>query len=126
MSLGCRDYKLAVHGEELSVHSLTFGQLREANRQRWQEVFAHTLDWTATDFGTALAGEIGEACNILKKLRRGELSSQETSDAICSLGYELADAVTYIDLLAQKHGIDLGQAVAHKFNMVSMRRSSTV
>ena len=108
------------------MHSLTFGQLREATRLRGQEVFAHTLDWTATDFGTALAGEIGEACNILKKLRRGELTQDESRDAVFQLAHELADAVTYIDLLAQKYGVDLGQAVAEKFNVVSRRRHSTV
>jgi hypothetical protein len=39
---------------------------------------------------------------------------------------ELADVVTYLDILAMQLGIDLGQAVVDKFNEVSRRVGSTV
>jgi len=105
-----RAYDPASH----DCHPLSFGQLREANVRRNATAFRGE-DWTPTDWGNAIAGEVGEACNLLKKLRRGE--SVERS----AIAHELADAVTYIDLLANMLGIDLGQAVAHKWNHVSRR-----
>jgi NTP pyrophosphatase (non-canonical NTP hydrolase) len=39
---------------------------------------------------------------------------------------ELADVVTYLDLLAFQLNIDLGDAVIQKFNEVSIRVGSTV
>jgi NTP pyrophosphatase (non-canonical NTP hydrolase) len=100
---------------------LTFNELREADVGRCNSgVFpGHTLDsWSPTDWACAVAGEVGEACNLIKKLRRGEIVSLE------DIGFELADAVIYIDLLAARLGIDLGEAIREKFNIVSERRGS--
>jgi hypothetical protein len=68
-----------------------------------------------TDWACALAGETGEACNLIKKLRRGDAIDTE------DIGKELADVVIYADLLAARLGIDLGEAVVQKFNEVSDR-----
>ena len=67
-----------------------------------------------------MAGECGEACNVVKKLER----DGETPEMLVKLKHELADVVTYADLLAARYGINLGQAVAEKFNIVSQRRGS--
>lgn len=69
----------------------------------------------------ALAGEVGEACNVIKKVRRGD---RTMDDARPDIANELADAVIYLDLLAARAGIDLGNAVAAKFNEVSERVGS--
>jgi NTP pyrophosphatase (non-canonical NTP hydrolase) len=91
-----------------------------ANVARCEDVF-HQLDaWSPTDWACALAGETGEACNLIKKLRRGE--EVESGD----IARELADVVIYADLLAARCGIDLGEAVRCKFNEVSHRRGSAV
>jgi len=67
-----------------------------------------------------MAGECGEACNVVKKIDRDGWSE----DLQLKLAKELADVVTYADLLAARFGIDLGQAVAMKFNEVSERVNS--
>lgn len=94
---------------------LTFEALRKANLQRCPEAFHEVDDWTPTDWATAMAGECGEACNLIKKMRRGEDVPKE------KVAKELADMVTYADLLAARLRIDLGEAVRAKFNEVSDR-----
>lgn len=110
---------------------LTFQQLRDANISRQTKVHPDGMvDWSRSDWITALVGEIGEAANIIKKLNRlrdGMKSnmgrkgkSYYSEDAlIVKLAGELADAQCYLDLLAAKCGIDLGIATALKFNEVS-------
>jgi NTP pyrophosphatase (non-canonical NTP hydrolase) len=100
--------------------SLNFDELRDANVRRCEDVF-HVLDeWSLTDWGCAMAGEVGEACNLIKKRRRGE---EIDSDDIAE---EVADVVIYADLLLARLGKDLGEAVRAKFNKVSQRRGSQI
>lgn len=99
---------------------LTFRQLARANEARNQQAFPECADWTPSDWATALAGETGELCNFIKKLRRGCLVP--TRD----LAKELADVVTYADHIARHFKIDLGEAVRAKFNEVSERRKSPI
>jgi len=107
--------------EEINqIPLLTFHALRQANVERCNDVFHNLDDWSLTDWATAMAGECGEACNLIKKIRRGE------SIEISELGKELADIVIYADLLAARAGIDLGNFVASKFNEVSARRSCDI
>jgi NTP pyrophosphatase (non-canonical NTP hydrolase) len=127
---------------------LTFSALSRANKRRCEGVF-HPIDaWSMTDWMTAVAGEVGEAANLIKKARRAEGKEEaelldydlgldfpydnpdtDTDPARYitgreAIGYELADAVIYIDLLCQRLGIDLGEMVTRKFNIVSRRRQS--
>lgn len=99
---------------------LKFDDLRYQNVARCQDVFHDVHAWSPTDWACAMAGECGEACNIVKKYRRGEDISAE------ALGDELADLVIYADLLAARLGIDLGAAVVRKFNAVSDKRFSMI
>lgn len=80
-------------------------------------------DWSLGDWCTAVTGELGEAANIIKKVKRGDMS---LDDARPDLADELADVQTYLDILAFRAGIDLGAATARKFNKVSARVESTV
>lgn len=102
---------------------LTFDDLRETSgrRNRETEAFSACQDWTIADWGNALAGEVGEACNVVKKMRRGD-PHWIPSD----LAKELADVVIYADLLASQLDIDLGEAVREKFNEVSDRVDSPI
>lgn len=100
--------------------SLTFAGLAHWNARRNDEAFPECEGWSATDWATALSGEVGELCNFIKKLRRGEPIN--TID----LAKELADIVTYADHLARFFGINLGEAVRAKFNEVSKRRGSPI
>lgn len=113
---------------------LTFGKLRDANRRRLPlfknragqvaHEKADGSDWNIAEWMNAVAGEVGEACNYAKKLRRGDFG--EPGSAAYRQGElllldEIADFVVYGDLAAmQAHG-DLGQAVIKKFNEVSDR-----
>lgn len=98
------------------MNTLTFSRLREVNVRRCEAAFHPLLSWTPTDWACAMAGEAGEACNLIKKLRRGEVVPAEM------IAKELADVIIYADLLAARLGVDLGQSVCSKFNEVSDRR----
>lgn len=120
------------------MSNLSFDILREANRTRLplfkngKGELAHTdadgSDWSPSDWMTALVGEVGEAANLLKKLRRGDFTLDDgvhehgkTITVRAWLAKELADSVCYLDLLANRFGIDLGEAVVAKFNEISQR-----
>lgn len=98
--------------------SLNFAALAAINVLRCEEVFGGHQDWSLNDWATALAGEVGEMCNLLKKRRRGEMILDE------EIAKELADVILYADLLATHAGINLERAVVQKFNEVSFRRGS--
>lgn len=110
---------------------LTFQELRKANVARCEEVFHPLNHWTPTDWGCALAGEVGEACNAIKKLRRhGDGTNTDKDPAtktecLLAIGEELADIIIYADLLAASLGIDLAFQVRRKFNTVSTDRNSS-
>ena len=96
----------------------SFRMLRSANVARCEAAFHPLRSWSPTDWACAMAGECGEVCDQIKKLRRGD---QPSKDAIAS---ELADVIIYADLLAARLDIDLGEAVYEKFNEVSRRVGS--
>lgn len=112
---------------------LTFNALRGANTARLPQFrnrhgeTAHSeadgSDWTPAQWLQAVVGELGEYANLRKKFERGDVDP-ETFRAEASR--ELADVVTYLDILAWQLGIDLGQATMEKFNDVSRRVGSTV
>lgn len=96
------------------------------NRMRCEhpQGFNHyLLDWTLSDWMTALMGELGEAANVVKKLNRcrddirGNAVSEE--DLKKYLEQELADTFIYLDLTAQRAGINLAEAVKSAFNAKS-------
>jgi len=99
--------------------------LRNKNVARCKDGFGKEVtDWSEMQWGCAIAGEVGELCNILKKRERdadtsGKLSNEE-------VGKEIADAILYLDLLAARVGIDLESAIVQKFNEVSARRGSQI
>jgi NTP pyrophosphatase (non-canonical NTP hydrolase) len=110
------------------VSDLSFWTLAKVNAARclrWHPGFPNDA-WTGADWSNAMAGEAGEAANVVKKLRRAELNTRGALDPpppvlYAALGDELADVVIYADLLATYYGIDLGMAVVRKFNAVSER-----
>jgi len=106
---------------------LQFKELRAVNVQRCEEAFRPLNAWSPAEWSNAMAGECGEACNITKKMLRGDYPDRfAQADALRALGKELADVVTYADLLAASLGIDLGLYIRLKFNEVSRRRKATV
>jgi NTP pyrophosphatase (non-canonical NTP hydrolase) len=110
--------------------SLTFKELHEQNAARCQEIW-HELDaWSLCDWATALAGEVGEACNVIKKLRRSELPGpQQINPDVAilreQLKDEVADILSYLDLLSTAAGFRLEDALIRKWNVVSERVGSS-
>ncbi|MBI4815211.1 MAG: MazG-like family protein [Deltaproteobacteria bacterium] len=80
-------------------------------------------DWSDAQWLGAVMGELGEYANLRKKVDRGDVTREE---ALPELANELADVLTYLDILAFRLGIDLGAAVVAKFNKVSERCGADV
>ena len=85
---------------------LTFRQVTKANVarcDRWHD--GGLNDWSVSDWAVAMAGEAGEVCNAVKKLRRVEDEISNISDpdrqlstrqeAAGKIGEELADTFLY-------------------------------
>lgn len=105
------------------IDGLTFNMLRMANLNRLPEFrnakgeLAHKYDkWSLNDWMVAITGELGEAANVLKKIRRGDFSLE---DARPKLIQEFADVIIYLDIMSAEAGIDLGEAVIETFNVKS-------
>lgn len=96
----------------------TYPTLREANEARDKE-WAGDVDLSGSFWGVEMAGEVGEACNVIKKLERERLGIRGSRDTVEHLAEELADVVICADLVAMHYGIDLNAAVAKKFNATS-------
>jgi NTP pyrophosphatase (non-canonical NTP hydrolase) len=109
--------------------ALSFAQLRAVNVERaarWHPGFPNDGKWNGADWSNAAAGEMGEACNVVKKLRRQETGGRGAVDPdyhvlLSKLGDEIADTIIYLDLLAAFYGVNTAEAVAAKFNAVSVR-----
>lgn len=114
------------------MRDLSLLRLRAFNVARCEDVFHPVEDWTPTEWAVAFAGEAGEVCNAVKKLRRLADGTNTAKDpqtdeqAVEAIASELADTIIYADLLAARLGIDLSEAVIRKFNEVSNLRKSNV
>lgn len=113
------------------TEELTFGDVSKVNLARavrWHE--GSLAQWSALEWAGAMAGEAGETCNAAKKLRRFDLgihqrkgdSTHDVTKRVAlraKLAEEIADTFIYLDLLAQREGINLIAAVREKFNATS-------
>lgn len=110
------------------MDNLKFRTLRQANDIRMplfknrkgepSHSKADGSDWSLNDWATAATGELGELCSVLKQVRRGDITLDEARSDIAK---EAADVVTYLDILLKQCDLELGSAVADKFNEVSRR-----
>lgn len=105
------------------MRNLSLKKLREVNAARALAWNGDT-PWSPADRMTELIGELGEAANVMKKLRRiecgmaGNDRSQEPALRE-QLKTELADTLICVDLLANELNIDLSEATIEKFNRTS-------
>jgi NTP pyrophosphatase (non-canonical NTP hydrolase) len=100
--------------------SLTFKEFQETNERRCEAAFFPLHHWTAPEWACAIAGEVGEMCNLIKKQNRGDAID------LADIGREMADALDYIALLASYYGLDLEDITRAKFNEVSDRRNCSI
>ncbi len=104
-------------------------QLRDVNLTRCQRW--HGPDgvnqWPLEMWGLAAAGEMGETCNVIKKIRRQEDNLAQGSitnlaELQVQLSMEIGDTLVYLDLLAARAGLDLEDCIRSTFNRVSVRQ----
>lgn len=111
---------------------LTFKAVTTANVARCDRWHRGGLDdWSVADWAVAMAGEAGEVCNAVKKLRRieDELANisepgrqlSTRAEAVAKIGEEIADTFLYLNLLACRLRIDMADEVEQKFNATSAR-----
>jgi NTP pyrophosphatase (non-canonical NTP hydrolase) len=110
---------------------LTFEHLRTVNLSRSAHWRLGGDPWAVSDWAVAMAGEAGEVCNAVKKLRRiedglpnlndGNRQLSTRAEAIAAISAEIADTLICLDLLAAHLNIDLSRAVTAKFNATSIR-----
>jgi NTP pyrophosphatase (non-canonical NTP hydrolase) len=100
------------------VDGLTLERLRAANTERQRE-WDPSDEITLAYRGNELAGEVGEACNVLKKLERERIGIRGSRATKEQLAEELADVLICLDLIAMQAGINLGEATIQKFNATS-------
>lgn len=102
---------------------LTIKNLQLINKLRCNKDFRPVDDWSLPQYGNAIAGEVGELCNIIKKMDRlnvpgdSELSTED-------IGKELADIICYACLIASRADLNLEDCIKQKFNEVSKRVDS--
>ena len=107
--------------------SLSFAALRKANTIRLplftngRGEAAHSKldgsDWSHGEWMNAILGELGEAANIVKKIKRGDFTLEEMA---LPLAQELADVVTYTDLAAMQFGINFDNYTFDQFRSVNL------
>lgn len=106
-----------------------FSAINKQRAMRWHK--GGLDEWSVTDWSNAFAGEAGELCNAVKKFRRVQDQIQghdgdtpqprDLSQAICAIGKEIGDCYAYLDLLAQRFGLEMWPCVATTFDQISQR-----
>lgn len=102
----------------MSSEFIDFADLRYANEKRQKE-------WGGNDQidhmfrALEVGGECGELLEAVKKMERGRRGIQGSNASRQDIADEAGDVVIALDLLCISLGIDLGLAVAEKFNKTS-------
>lgn len=104
--------------QSIKSPDLTFKKFHAVNTARARADIKHSHSWIPLAWGGALAGEVGELCNYLKKMSRGDKIKKKV------LAHEIADIMTYLSLLSDQLDIDMEAAIIEKFNIVSKRWGS--
>ena len=123
--IGCDNPGVGDAIEQLQARArrLSFDGFQRANVARRNEGASNLKfdqAWSGIDWSNALAGEVGEVCNLTKKEKRDR---REIYD---DLADEIGDVLTYLGLLAAHYGIDLAAAAVAKFNEISKRHGSSI
>lgn len=97
---------------------MKFEDLRSANVERQRE-------WPGDDKADVafraieVAGEFGEVAEAIKKYLRAQRGISGSTATLDDVADEMADSIIALDLLANQLGVNLGEAVARKFNKTS-------
>ena len=106
--------------------NLDLSAFSDLNSQRAVEGFKTYKNVPITYWTTALAGEVGELCNMVKKMERvahGGIDGGSTYTAATlthdDLQEEIGGIFIYLDLLSKLLGVNLEEAVIKTFNSKS-------
>ena len=98
-------------------------RFRALNVDRARNGFRCYDNQPLTYWTTALAGEVGELCNMVKKLQRVELGGVDGGSSYTAkditkdkLKEEIGGIAIYLDLMASLLDIDLGEAIRDTFD----------
>ncbi|HMT74527.1 MAG TPA: MazG nucleotide pyrophosphohydrolase domain-containing protein [Chitinophagaceae bacterium] len=107
---------------------LDLSAFRPLNVQRATYGFRCYDNQPLTYWTTALAGEVGELCNMIKKLQRVEKGGVDGGSSYTAkdinkemLKEEIGGIAIYLDLLASLLDIDLEEAIIDTFNSKSAK-----
>ena len=100
------------------TYGMTFDVFQQMNDRRCKEAFNSCTSWTTADWVLAIAGEAGELANLLKKVNRGDFTVADVRQEILK---EVADIITYCDLLNSHLDANTEQELGRKFQEVSKR-----
>ena len=96
---------------------------RALNVERARDGFRCYDNQPLTYWTTALAGEVGELCNMVKKMQRVERGGVDGGSSYTAkditkekLKEEIGGIAIYLDLMASLLDIDLGEAIRDTFN----------
>jgi NTP pyrophosphatase (non-canonical NTP hydrolase) len=102
---------------------MEFTFFQQVNARRCRELFdenSHNEEF----YCIAIAGEVGEMCNEVKKVLRGDYPMTPTIRK--KILEELVDVMTYCDLMITKLGGNTEVEIVRKFNTVSDRRKCSI
>jgi hypothetical protein len=116
-----------------STYSYPLSDSNRARQKEWmgksfEEMNIYELRWCCKLLFRAveMAGEAGEALNVVKKLVREKMGAVGSRATMTDLGKELSDVVITADLMTVDTDIDLfGAAVPAKFNETSEKYNLT-
>ncbi len=104
------------------MSNLTIKKLQKSCVDRCNNDIRPLEEWSPLEWGGSLAGEVGELCNMLKKVRRGTMKLTKVNRK--KIAEEIADVLSYLPLVAESVGVDMEEAVIDKFNKVSKKWQS--
>jgi NTP pyrophosphatase (non-canonical NTP hydrolase) len=107
------------------VADLTFAAFSAANRKRCEEGFKRKLGTrdAVVSMAIGLAEEAGEVSGAVRAYLGISERKERSAEKV---GHEIADLVSYADLLAQSCGMTLEAVLVEKFNIVSARIGSAI
>lgn len=104
----------------------TLEQLENINVERGKffDDFHYFEEKNVLYYSNAIAGELGEFSNMLKKMLRGDKFDRDgktliTPYLICT---ELADIIIYAEFITSIYGLSLSGILREKFNEVSINK----
>ena len=104
-----------------------FQQINAERAKRWHK--GDRSQWNLLEWSGAMAGEVGEACNVAKKIRRLDLHLPNKEVGIdkgdlqllkYKLGCEIADSIIYGCIILSELGFDSSLMIASIFNQKSV------